>query len=197
MKKKTESTKKEENFGWGDYAVMVDMQWDFINKALGSPEAEAILPRVERFLKHFMGRVTYTLDTHDQDYMKKLEGKKLPFPHCIRNTAGWCLPDSLVTLMENKEASMVTKSTFGTMRLEINPGSNSKIYIFGLCTNICVVSNALILRAQYPDHEIICVEDCCAAAGKDSEERKSNHEAALTVMRSCQIDVVELEDLFK
>lgn len=184
----------------GDFLIVIDMQNDFIDGSLGSEDAQAIVPKVENLIKLFHektaranspDRIVYTLDTHRQNYLDTLEGKKLPVRHCIQNTAGQCLPDNLVALMDEYRATPLIKTTFGTLdfpclddSLDRGDGKDITIYICGLCTDICVVSNALILRAKFPNHRIVCVQDCCAGTSREA------HEAALRVMESCQINVI-------
>lgn len=169
--------------------VVVDMQNDFIDGALGTKEAEAILDNVAEKIKEYNPKdVFYTMDTHEENYMETQEGKFLPIEHCIERTEGWKLNKRLEPLLAM--ANMVVKPTFGSMRLgdliediyEEEDG-NIEIELIGLCTDICVVSNALILKARFHEVPIKVDSSCCAGVTPEK------HEAALETMRSCQIIV--------
>ena len=179
-----------------DRLVVIDMQHDFIDGSLGSDAAKAILPKVVDTVLGFPGRIIATKDTHGWDYLKStLEGARLPVEHCIIETAGWTMPDALDRALvgAGDRYRCVHKHTFGYLAIkdavvyltEDNPFNSDKstIYICGLCTDICVVSNALILRAAFPDTRIVCLQDLCACTSPMA------HDAALKVMASCQIDV--------
>lgn len=170
------------------FLVIVDMQNDFIDGSLGSDAAQAIVPKVVDKIKKYRQyndlQVIFTHDTHHDDYLDTLEGKKLPVKHCIEDTPGWSLSDELPIDLHND--IHVYKPTFGWLGwsdiLRAIPGDT--IEVVGLCTDICVVSNVLILRASFPDVEIIVDSNCCAGTSE------SAHYAALEVMKSCQIDVI-------
>ena len=174
--------------------VVVDMQKDFVDGALGSPEAQAIVPNVAAKVKEYTniedGLVVYTRDTHFDNYMDTAEGKYLPVSHCVFETEGWEIVPEV--LNEEAAAVYVNKMTFGCNYLaaEINDpveelGETIKsIEICGLCTDICVVSNALILKANFPEVPFTVDSACCAGVTPEK------HKAALEVMRSCQIDVI-------
>lgn len=175
--------------------VVVDVQKDFVDGALGSLEAQAIIPavakKVEQYAKMNDGLVVYTRDTHYDDYMETAEGKHLPIPHCIFGTDGW----EIVPEVLNNDAAVaiLDKLTFGkhdiaNNLMEIanevfNTFKIDTIEIVGLCTDICVISNALILKANLPETPIYVDSKCCAGVTPEK------HEAALEVMRSCQIEV--------
>lgn len=176
--------------------IVIDMQNDFITGSLGTPEAQAIVPNVVSVIKNFAkGDIYYTQDTHSRDdYSETLEGQKLPIQHCISGTAGWEIEESVGDELNAKfgEKSIhgpycVEKITFGSNDLVDNIEFDSDILesitLVGLCTDICVVSNALLLRAAFPNTKIVVYEDCCAGTTPE------NHQAALTVMKSCQIDI--------
>ena len=172
------------------FLIVVDMQNDFIDGSLGTDEAKAVVPAVVRRVRDALTAgetVVATLDTHGRDYMETREGKYLPVPHCIKDTRGWRLSDALEPLLEKCEK--VEKPTFASMRLpgiiEALAGNAAQIEIelIGLCTDICVVSNALILKAHFPEAPISVDSACCAGVTPQL------HEAALQTMRSCQIDV--------
>ncbi|MCC8139949.1 MAG: cysteine hydrolase [Lachnospiraceae bacterium] len=166
--------------------VVVDMQNDFIDGALGTKEAVAIVPRVEEKIRNFPGRVIFTRDTHEQNYMDTQEGKRLPVPHCIRGTEGWQIRPELAVLC--KEAP-VDKPTFGSVELgELLRQANEEeaiesITFVGLCTDICVISNALLAKAYLPEIPIVVDASCCAGVTPES------HETALSAMKVCQITV--------
>ena len=175
--------------------VVVDMQKDFVDGALGSPEAQAIVPNVAAKVKEYTemenGLVVYTRDTHFADYADTREGRYLPVPHCIFETEGW---EIVPEVLNDQEAVVIlNKETFGYSAIAeeigyIVSGELSQeidsIEVCGLCTDICVVSNALILKANFPDIPFVVDSACCAGVTPEK------HEAALEVMRSCQIDVI-------
>ena len=173
------------------FLIVVDMQKDFIDGSLGTPEARAMVGAAAeriRACREAGYRIIATLDTHGEDYLDTAEGKKLPVRHCIRGTEGWRLDPAV------REAAgdclLVEKPTFGSTRLpevirgETEPGDRIVLEILGLCTDICVVSNALLLKAHFPEAEIAVNPKCCAGV------TPARHEAALETMRSCQIDMV-------
>lgn len=161
--------------------IVVDMQNDFIDGSLGTDEARAIVGNVKKKIELYRSvgdEVIFTRDTHDENYLNTSEGKKLPVKHCVKGTKGWQIADGLVF----DGAIFVDKPTFGWIHW--NDMNFEKIEIVGLCTDICVVSNALILKAQFPDAEIIVDSGCCAGVTPET------HRAALDTMRMCQIDIV-------
>ena len=171
------------------FLVVVDMQKDFVDGSLGTPEAVAILPAVKQKIQSFEGDIFVTYDTHFEDYLDTPEGKKLPVPHCIYQTPGWNLASPLDELVEEIPHYKVQKYTFGSTTLpylmkEVADGDDFSIELIGLCTDICVVSNALILKAHFPDAPICVNSACCAGVTPEL------HEAALKTMRSCQIDII-------
>ena len=164
--------------------VVVDMQNDFIDGALGTKEAEAIVPYVKMLIESFDGKVIFTRDTHFENYMDTQEGKNLPVPHCIKGTEGWHIRAELDAL---RTTDPVDKLTFGSKDLvEIlnNEGEIGEITFIGLCTDICVISNAMVVKAFYP--EIPLKVDAKACAGVTPE----SHRRALESMKMCQINVV-------
>ena len=173
------------------FLIVVDMQNDFIDGALGTAEAQAIVPAVVeriRAAKEAGETIIATLDTHTPDYMNTPEGRKLPVPHCIRETDGWQIRPEVKAAMG--DAILVEKPTFGSVRLpeiiaaQAEDTNQMTIELIGLCTDICVVSNTLLLKACYPDADICVRQGCCAGV------TPHKHEAALETMRSCQIDVI-------
>lgn len=171
------------------FLVVVDMQKDFVNGSLGTAEAEAMVPRAAEKIRNFEGEIFVTYDTHFTDYMDSAEGKKLPVPHCIKGTAGWELDERITDALEGKSVTKVKKYTFGSDELPDlifgkSVDDDFSIELIGLCTDICVVSNALILKASFPEMPISVDASCCAGV------TPALHEAALQVMKSCQIDIL-------
>ena len=171
--------------------VVVDMQKDFVDGALGSNEAVAIVDNVVNKINEFDGEIIVTYDTHQENYMETREGKYLPVPHCIENTDGWRLNSKVldaINLNINKLKISLEKPTFGSTELvEVLRGvdeKNTEVTLIGLCTDICVVSNAMLLKANYPEIDITVDASCCAGVTPES------HNAALTTMKMCQIDVI-------
>lgn len=170
-----------------DILLVVDMQNDFINGSLGTKEAEEILPKVVEKIKNFDGEVLFTRDTHEDDYLETQEGKKLPVKHCIKNTFGWEIHKDIDKL---RKTTSIDKVTFGSDELATsldvknrNEGIDS-ITIVGLCTDICVISNALLIKAFLPEVEIIVDSSCCAGVAPES------HNNAIEAMKVCQINIV-------
>ena len=169
--------------------IIVDMQKDFVDGSLGSKEAEAIVPAVVKKAEAFEGTVIFTKDTHFENYMDTQEGHFLPVPHCIKGTDGWELIPELEKIATLRDAEIYEKFTFGSRELaedlfELHKKTPiESIELVGLCTDICVVSNALLLKAYLPELPIL-VDSACAAG-----VTKEKHEAALETMRSCQIIV--------
>ena len=166
------------------YLIVVDMQKDFIDGALGTKEAQAIVPNVRKKIEEFNGKVIFTRDTHHKDYLSTQEGRNLPVEHCIEGTAGWEIDKSLQPFCKGL---VVNKPTFGSMALaeEIwERGDAQEITLVGLCTDICVISNAMLLKAAMPEVPIIVDRACCAGVTPQS------HENALEAMKMCQIKVV-------
>ena len=169
-----------------DFLLVIDMQNDFIDGALGTPEAVAIVDKVAEKIKHFPGRVIFTRDTHEENYMETQEGGNLPVPHCIRDSQGWQIREELEKL---RTGPAVDKPTFGSQALgelllkldkEEKIGS---ITLVGLCTDICVISNALLAKAFLPEVPIRVDAACCAGVTPES------HKTALSAMKMCQIQV--------
>lgn len=164
--------------------IVVDMQNDFIDGALGTKEAAAILPAAVKKIKGWTGDIFVTLDTHFENYMKTSEGKKLPVPHCIKGSDGWKLNKDIASALKGKNYTVVEKNTFGSKDLPGligKDGGDFSAELIGLCTDICVISNALLLKAFYPENEITVDLTCCAGVNKE------RHDAAAEVLNSCQI----------
>lgn len=160
--------------------IVVDMQNDFIDMALGTKEAVAIVPRVKAKIEEYAksgDEIIYTRDTHEENYLETPEGKKLPVPHCIKGTKGWEIADGLY----KDGAKIIDKPTFGWKHWEAE--SLEDVEIIGLCTDICVVSNALIIKAAFPDANVSVDASCCAGVTPET------HNAALSTMKMCQIEV--------
>ncbi len=168
------------------YLIVVDMQKDFVNGSLGTKEAEVIVPAVLEKVKAFDGEVIFTKDTHFDNYLETSEGRLLPVEHCIKGTDGWMLIDELEEYCSDNDCKVYEKLTFGCKELaaDIYADGNISIELIGLCTDICVVSNALLLKAFLPEAEIKVDASCCAGV------TPKKHEAALETMRSCQIKVI-------
>ena len=169
-----------------EYLIVVDMQKDFIDGALGTAEAAAIVPAVAEKIRSFPGKVIFTRDTHEADYLSTQEGRLLPVPHCIRGTEGWELDKVLQPLCGE---SPIDKPIFGSVELgERLKAANAeepitRITLIGLCTDICVISNALICRAFLPEAEIVVDAACCAGVTPES------HRTALAAMKMCQVRI--------
>ena len=168
--------------------VVVDMQNDFIDGALGTPEAVAIVPKVMVKMMNFDGLVLATRDTHGEDYLEKQEGKNLPVVHCIKGTHGWEIKDEIQQLLISQP---IDKPTFGSEALgkvlkdlnnDVEPIDS--ITLVGLCTDICVIANAMLLKAFLPEVPIMVDASCCAGVTPES------HERALEAMKACQIEII-------
>ena len=173
------------------YLVVVDMQKDFIDGSLGTEEAQGIVEKVkEKILSYPKDMVYATLDTHGEDYLSTQEGKMLPVPHCIKGTEGWGLHPMLKDLILPDH--FFEKGSFGSLRLaesmrelfrQQDSMEGASIELVGLCTDICVVSNALLLKAFLPEVPISVDSSCCAGVTREK------HLAALETLRSCQVEV--------
>lgn len=167
------------------YLIVVDMQNDFISGSLGSDAARTIVPRVKELIDSFDGSVIFTADTHGENYLKTQEGKRLPIVHCVKGTNGHSVCDELKPYAE----TIVEKPTFGSFELidviKRRRARAEEITLCGLCTDICVISNAMILKAAFPETRIAVVSSCCAGVTQKS------HETALDAMRAVQIDITD------
>jgi len=169
--------------------VVVDMQNDFVDGSLGSGEAAAIVPNVAKKIREFSGdEIFVTFDTHHENYLETLEGKKLPVVHCIEGSYGHELNAEIKSALEGKNYQEVYKAGFGSFSMTRGlkdrfPGEEMEFELVGLCTDVCVVSNALIIRAGYPNSVITVDASCCAGITPET------HAAALETMKCCQIDV--------
>ena len=164
--------------------IVVDMQNDFIDGALGTEEAVKIVPYVKNLIESFDGKVLFTRDTHFDNYMTTAEGKNLPVPHCIKDTAGWQIHPQLEAL---RKTDAIDKLTFGSKDLIsiLEKEENiESITLVGLCTDICVISNALLIKAFFPEIPISVDSKACAGVTPES------HQNALNAMKMCQIEIL-------
>lgn len=165
------------------YLIVVDMQNDFIDGSLGSELAKAIVRSVVEKVKNFDGIVIFTRDTHNEKYLRTQEGRKLPVLHCVKETHGWEICDELKPYVE----TVVDKGSFGSMDLpEVIKRGRSKveeIELCGLCTDICVISNAMIIKAAFPETPVVVDAKCCAGVTQES------HNTALKAMSAVQIEI--------
>ena len=163
--------------------IVVDMQNDFIDGALGSKEAVAIVPYVKEKIERFDGKVFFTRDTHFDDYMTTQEGKNLPVPHCVQNTAGWEIRAELDALRKTEAIDKITfgsKDLIGVIEQEKDVES---IAFVGLCTDICVISNVMLVKAFFPEIPLIVDAKGCAGVTPES------HKNALNAMKMCQVEI--------
>lgn len=188
------------------FLFVIDMQNDFIDGSLGSDDAKRIVPNVVKLIQNWGNdkdhAIWYTYDTHYEHgtlvtpkYETTLEGKMLPVVHCIKNAPGWQINEYVIDEIAKRKSiydRAFVKETFGSIDmmdeaakyLWENIKSDDEIHVCGLCTDICVISNALLLRAKFPNLHIYVYENCCAGTSKEA------HDAAIKVMKSCQIEVI-------
>ena len=178
--------------------IVVDMQKDFIDGALGTEEAIAIVDNVVKRIEHSVGEVVlFTLDTHQENYLETPEGRNLPVIHCIEGTEGWQMNETVrKAWRDNKNTIIIpelsentfTKPVFGSVDLvaflESHAENITEIKLIGLCTDICVVSNAIMIKNTLPHIKITVNSDCCAGVTPKS------HNEALNVMKMCHIDII-------
>lgn len=188
-----------------NFLIVVDMQNDFINGSLGSKAAEAIVPNVCNYIKDHKAHIILTRDTHHENYLKTQEGEHLPIVHCIEDTEGWEINKDVMDAVVNSgnTYSIINKPTFGSFQIEkvitklLNymqhgewvdysefNGHDVCITLLGLDTDICVISNALILKAAFPEAKMQIIANCCAGVTPES------HQAALFTANSCQIEII-------
>lgn len=161
--------------------IVIDMQNDFIDMALGTREAVAIVPKVKEKIQEYVANedeIIFTRDTHFEDYLESTEGKYLPVAHCIKGTKGWEIADGLYV----EGCKIIDKPNFGWPNWKEE--QLEEVEIIGLCTDICVVSNALIIKATFPDARVKVDPACCAGVTVES------HEAALKTMAMCQVEIL-------
>lgn len=187
--------------------IVVDMQNDFITGVLGTEEAKAITPKVAQYIRDHADKDTvlfFTRDTHDADYLNTQEGKKLPIPHCLKDTYGWELaPEMEEVIYDTRDKysdfdtyfpyvsdHIIDKPTFGSIDLQNllyvldEEDGVKEITLLGVCTDICVISNAMLAKATLPEATVRVVADCCAGVTPEQ------HNAALEAMDYCQIEIV-------
>jgi nicotinamidase-related amidase len=168
--------------------IIIDMQNDFIDGPLGSAAAKAIVPRIEEKIQQskqdaaVSTDIIFTQDTHDENYLSTREGHNLPIPHCIKDSHGWEICRGL--LPYTLDAIILEKNTFGCTALIEEVTEYDTLVLMGLCTDICVISNALLLKAYYPEKQILVDSSCCAGGSPEG------HETALAAMKNCQIEII-------
>ena len=169
--------------------VVVDAQNDFITGSLGSPEAERVLPNIVNKIHNFNGFIVGTLDTHQRNYLDTQEGHNLSVEHCIMNTEGWCLHDDIISEIPYKNWTTVLKETFGSSLLpqeieDLTIGDTiEEIELIGYVLDICVINNALLLKAYFPETKIAVDVSCCSATSFEA------FEAAKIILKSCQVEI--------
>lgn len=164
--------------------VVVDMQNDFIDGALGSPEAVAIVPYVKGLIEGFDGKVFFTRDTHAESYMDTQEGKNLPVPHCIKDTYGWQIKAELDSLRKTEAIDKVTFGSSALVDVIAKEKDVESITFIGLCTDICVISNVMLTKAYFPEIPLIVDAKACAGVTPQS------HRTALDAMKMCQVKII-------
>lgn len=172
--------------------IVIDMQNDFITGTLGNPQAQKILPRLAQKIQDFHGEIIFTRDTHESDYLSTQEGKLLPIAHCIRDSDGWQICSELAFACKSASCRIFDKPTFGSKELAQALAAESEtiesITLVGVCTDICVISNAILLKAFLPETPIFVDASCCAGVTEQS------HQTALDAMRACQIQIIEPQE---
>ena len=169
--------------------IVIDMQNDFIDGSLGTPEAQAIVPNVKAKIQEYADRgdeIIFTRDTHQKNYLETPEGRKLPVVHCVKGTKGWEINEKVAKALG--EAEILDKPTFGSRELaekieKLAEKEELEVTLVGLCTDICVVSNALLIKAYLPEIPVKVVASCCAGV------TPASHEAALATMQMCQVKI--------
>lgn len=170
--------------------IVIDMQKDFINGVLGTREAVDVVPKVISKIKGFNGEVIYTRDTHDERYLESQEGIKLPVVHCIKETEGWRLMDAIDELAIKANSKIFDKSAFGSMEMVkyvsklYEEKKVDEVELVGVCTDICVISNSMLLKSTMPELKIVVDSECCAGVTPES------HRNALNAMNMCQIEII-------
>lgn len=170
--------------------IVVDMQNDFTYGALRNEDAISIIPKVVEKIKNYEGEVIFTYDTHHEDYMHTQEGRKLPVPHCIQGSEGYNLVPEIEELRNILQARTYEKETFGCGQLALDiqkmneEDKIEEIELIGICTDICVISNAMLIKTAVPEVTIKVDSTCCAGVTKES------HQTALAAMAGCQIEII-------
>ncbi|MDU4446428.1 MAG: isochorismatase family cysteine hydrolase [Anaerococcus vaginalis] len=171
-----------------DVLLVIDLQNDFVDGALGNKGNDKIVKPIESLVENFDGEVIFTRDTHDENYLESLEGSHLPVKHCIKNSKGWQIK------IDTKNHKIIDKPSFGSYELvEYLKKLNEKekienIYMVGICTDICVLSNAILIKNALLNTEVTVIEDLCKATNE------KNHKIALEAMKSCQVNIVNSKE---
>lgn len=171
-----------------DVLLVIDLQNDFVDGALGNKGNDKIVKPIENLVENFDGEVIFTRDTHDENYLESLEGSHLPVKHCIKNSKGWQIK------IDTKNHKIIDKPSFGSYELvEYLKKLNEKekienIYMVGICTDICVLSNAILIKNALLNTEVTVIEDLCKATNE------KNHKIALEAMRSCQVNILNSKE---
>ncbi len=163
--------------------IVIDMQNDFVDGALANPAAQAIVTPIANYIQAFDGDVIATRDTHQSNYLETAEGARLPIVHCVHGTHGWEIAAEISAALTAKNARLIDKPTFGFLGWNGLDGYD-EAELVGTCTDICVVSNALILKAKYPNLTVKTRKALCAGTSQ------ANHDAAIQVMQACQVEIV-------
>ncbi len=169
--------------------LVIDMQNDFITGALGTPEAEAVVEPLCKLIREFDGGIVYTRDTHFENYLETQEGRNLPVIHCVEGSSGWEICEAVKACMKETDL-VVNKLTFGAFMLPealrewMGGAEPEEIHLAGLCTDICIISNAMICKAAFMETPVVVHKECCAGATPEG------HEIALAAMKACQIEIV-------
>lgn len=174
-----------------DVLLVIDLQNDFVDGALGNEGNDKIVEPIEKLVGEFKGEVIFTRDTHEENYLESLEGKHLPVTHCIINTHGWEIK------IPTKGKKIIDKPSFGSYELvDYLRGLDKKekienIYMVGICTDICVLSNAIMIKNALLDAEVTVIEDLCRATSEKA------HKASLVAMKSCQVNIIKAKDFIQ
>lgn len=174
-----------------DVLLVIDLQNDFVDGALGNEGNDKIVEPIEKLVDEFKGEVIFTRDTHEENYLESLEGKHLPVTHCIINTQGWEIK------IPTKGRKIIDKPSFGSYELvDFLRGLDNKekienIYMVGICTDICVLSNAVMIKNALLDAEVTVIEDLCRATSEKA------HKASLVAMKSCQVNIIKAKDFIQ
>lgn len=166
--------------------VVVDMQKDFVTGCLGTEAAQAIVKDVAQYVREFDGDVMATKDTHLDNYLETQEGRKLPVPHCIKGTVGWEIVDDIAEALEEAKAVVLEKGIFGSVDLGevVKNAGYDEVVLVGVCTGICVISNAIAVRMFSPETTVQVVKDLCACVTPET------HQTAIAAMQNLQIDII-------
>lgn len=166
--------------------IIIDMQNDFIDGALANPAAQAIVPGIVDLAKNWTGKIGATYDTHYDNYLETQEGKNLPVPHCIAGTDGHNMNVQIADALRGRLQYVIVKPTFGFISWDgyFDADDFDEVVLVGTCTDICVISNAITLKATYPELKVTVIESLCAGLSPEK------HTAAIEVMKSCQVNVI-------